>query len=69
MSGGPYPVMMWVHGGGYQQGANIMYPGYFLAGLKDVVVVVPNYRLGVLGKYSFIKTMIFSVIRTYNSYK
>ena len=43
MSGGPYPVMVFLHGGGHQQSANIQYPGHFLAD-KDVVVVVPNYR-------------------------
>lgn len=48
MSGGPYPVMVWFHGGAYQGSANIQYPGHFLA-LRDVVVVVPNYRLGILG--------------------
>jgi carboxylesterase type B len=48
MSGGPYPVMVWFHGGGYTGGANIQYPGHFLAS-HDVVVVVPNYRLGAFG--------------------
>lgn len=45
---GPYPVLVWFHGGSYQLGANIQYPGHFLAG-KGTVVVVPNYRLGILG--------------------
>lgn len=48
-SGAPYPVMMYFHGGGYTGSANIQYPGHFLAG-HDVVVAVPNYRLGALGK-------------------
>jgi carboxylesterase type B len=48
MSGGPYPVMVWFHGGAYLGGANIQYPGHFLAS-HDVVVVVPNYRLGAFG--------------------
>ena len=48
MSGGPYPVMVWFHGGGYYSGANIQYPGHFLASY-GVVVVVPNYRLGIFG--------------------
>jgi len=48
MSGGPYPVMVWFHGGGYTSSANIQYPGYFLAS-RDVVVVVTNYRLGIFG--------------------
>lgn len=49
-SSGPYPVMIWFHGGAFQSSANIQYPGYFLAA-KDVVVVVPNYRLGALGEF------------------
>ena len=48
MSGGPYPVMVWLHGGGNVMGANIQYPGHFFAD-KDVVIVVPNYRLDIFG--------------------
>ena len=48
MSGGPYPVMVWFHGGAYSASANIQYPGYFAAA-EDTVIVVPNYRLGALG--------------------
>lgn len=48
MEGGPYPVMVWFHGGAYLGGANIQYPGHFLASY-GVVVVVPNYRLGAFG--------------------
>jgi len=44
----PLPVMVWFHGGGYQGGGNIQYPGHFLAA-RDVIVVVPNYRVGVFG--------------------
>ena len=39
-------------GGGFQGGANIQYPGHFLAA-KGVIVVVPNYRLGAFGKNIF----------------
>jgi len=46
--GAPYPVMFWIYGGGNQAGANIQYPGHFLAS-KGVVVVVPNYRLNIMG--------------------
>ncbi|CAD5118434.1 DgyrCDS7143 [Dimorphilus gyrociliatus] len=42
------PVFVWFHGGGYGGGANIQYPGHFLAA-KGTVVVVPNYRVGALG--------------------
>ena len=41
--------MFFIYGGAYQQGANIMYLGHFLAA-RDVVVVIPNYRLNILGK-------------------
>jgi len=40
--------MVWIHGGGYQFGANSQYLGHFLAA-KDVIVVIPNYRLGAFG--------------------
>ena len=46
--GAPYPVMVWFYGGGFQGGANIQYPGHFLAA-KGAIVVVPNYRLNVIG--------------------
>ncbi len=44
------PVMVWLHGGGFQRGAGSleMYDGAALAA-KGVVVVTLNYRLGVLG--------------------
>jgi len=44
----PLPVLVWFHGGGYVGGGNIQYPGHFMAA-RDVIVVVPNYRLGVFG--------------------
>ena len=44
------PVMVWIHGGSFQFGANFIYPGYFLAE-HDVVVVTVNYRLGIMGAY------------------
>ena len=43
--------MVYLHGGGYTGSANIQYPGHFQAGY-DVVVAVPNYRLGALGKFN-----------------
>uniref|UniRef100_A0A8R1HYR2 Carboxylic ester hydrolase n=1 Tax=Caenorhabditis japonica TaxID=281687 RepID=A0A8R1HYR2_CAEJA len=46
------PVMVFIHGGGYELGASGDYCAYSLSGtlpLKDVVVVTINYRLGVLG--------------------
>lgn len=48
---GTFPVMFWIHGGGYVQGASNyeLYDGATLAGRFDVVVVTINYRLGPLG--------------------
>jgi len=48
---GTYPVLFWIHGGGYTQGAGSyeMYNGAALASAKDVVVVSINYRLGFFG--------------------
>lgn len=44
----PFPVMVWFHGGAFTGGANIQYPGHFLAN-HNVVVVTVNYRLGSFG--------------------
>ncbi|SRR5579871_265639 len=48
---GKRPVMVWIHGGGYDQGAggSLGYDGAGLAAHQDVVVVSINHRLGVLG--------------------
>ncbi len=48
---GKFPVMVWIHGGGYffGSGANSIYEGTDLATRQDVVVVNFNYRLGSLG--------------------
>ena len=45
-------MMLYFHGGGYWSGANIQYPGHFLA-TRDVVVVVANYRLNLFGERSY----------------
>ena len=48
---GRRPVMVWIHGGGFQTGSGSVpwYHGTRLAEHHDVVVVSINYRLGVLG--------------------
>jgi len=48
---GTYPVMFWIHGGAYTQGAGSyeMYNGASLASAKKVVVVTINYRLDFFG--------------------
>uniref|UniRef100_A0A3Q3XFP6 Carboxylesterase type B domain-containing protein n=1 Tax=Mola mola TaxID=94237 RepID=A0A3Q3XFP6_MOLML len=43
------PVMVWIHGGGFTIGSASMYDGSALAAYQDVVVVLIQYRLGVLG--------------------
>ncbi|CAD5111483.1 DgyrCDS792 [Dimorphilus gyrociliatus] len=43
-----YPVMVYIHGGGYVFSANVQFPCHFLAD-KGVIVVAINYRLGHLG--------------------
>lgn len=47
---GPRPVLVWIHGGGFIQGAGSVpiYDGRALAA-EGIVVVTINYRLGVLG--------------------
>ena len=48
---GPFPVMVWIHGGGYTGGTanSEMYWGDRLADAGDVVLVSMNYRLNVFG--------------------
>ncbi|CAE1324243.1 NLGN [Acanthosepion pharaonis] len=43
-----YPVMVFIHGGGFVAGTSQQYPGYFIAE-RNVVVVTINYRLNALG--------------------
>jgi para-nitrobenzyl esterase len=49
--GGPRPVFVWLHGGGFAVGhaAASLYSGVRLAADADAVVVTVNYRLGSLG--------------------
>eukprot|EP00049_Salpingoeca_infusionum_P005664 m.95101 g.95101 ORF g.95101 m.95101 type:complete len:540 (-) comp13040_c0_seq1:1744-3363(-) len=48
---GVYPVMVWFHGGRYEQGSEgvELYNGKLVADAYNMVVVTVNYRLGVLG--------------------
>ncbi|KAM5262851.1 acylcarnitine hydrolase-like [Ctenodactylus gundi] len=45
-------VMVWIHGGALVGGSASMYDGSMLAAVEDVVIVVIQYRLGVLGFFS-----------------
>ncbi|XP_056596266.1 uncharacterized protein ces2b [Triplophysa dalaica] len=46
------PVMVWIHGGGFVLGSASMFDGHVLAAYQDVVVVLIQYRLGLLGFFS-----------------
>lgn len=50
----PRPVMVFVHGGGFNSGSGSLplYEGTHLSATQDVVVVTLNYRLGPLGFFS-----------------
>ena len=45
------PVMVWLHGGGFDSGTSAWNPGMALA-KKDVVVVSVNHRLNILGFFN-----------------
>lgn len=48
----PLPVIVWLYGGGFEVGENtrdLHGPDYFMK--KNVVLVIPNSRVGALGKY------------------
>ena len=48
-SGHKLPVMVWIHGNGFISGAGSLYDAQQLANSGQVVVVSPNYRLGIFG--------------------
>ena len=52
---GPFPVMVWFHGGGYLAGSvsQVLYNGAELARSQNVVVVNAAYRLGAMGFADF----------------
>uniref|UniRef100_A0A8C0ZRZ8 Carboxylic ester hydrolase n=1 Tax=Castor canadensis TaxID=51338 RepID=A0A8C0ZRZ8_CASCN len=50
--GSNLPVMVWIHGGALVIGMASLYDGSMLAAFEDVVVVIIQYRLGVLGFFS-----------------
>jgi carboxylesterase type B len=44
-----HAVMVWIHGGGFREGAGSQYDGSFIAAYGNVIVVTVNYRLGLFG--------------------
>ncbi|KAG1938284.1 uncharacterized protein ces2b [Pimephales promelas] len=46
------PVMVWIHGGGFSVASASIFDGHVLAAYQDVVVVLIQYRLGLLGFFS-----------------
>nr|XP_061813045.1 carboxylesterase 5A-like [Nerophis lumbriciformis] len=47
--GDKLPVMVWLHGGGLVMGAASQYDGTPLTAYENIVVVIVQYRLGILG--------------------
>ena len=47
-----FPVMVWIHGGGFVMGSVKDYYANKLM-KRDVILVTIQYRLGILGKYNF----------------
>uniref|UniRef100_A0A8C2X1Y1 Carboxylic ester hydrolase n=1 Tax=Cyclopterus lumpus TaxID=8103 RepID=A0A8C2X1Y1_CYCLU len=47
--GDKVPVMVWIHGGGLSMGAASQYDGAPLAAYENIVMVIIQYRLGILG--------------------
>uniref|UniRef100_A0A8C5I1H6 Carboxylesterase type B domain-containing protein n=1 Tax=Gouania willdenowi TaxID=441366 RepID=A0A8C5I1H6_GOUWI len=43
------PVMVWIYGGGLTTGSASLYDGSALAAYEDVVVVLIQFRVGLLG--------------------
>lgn len=46
------PVMVWIHGGGFATGSAAFYDASPMAAYEGVVIVVIQYRLGMLGFFS-----------------
>lgn len=51
-AGGRKPVMVWLHGGGFIEGAGSDFDARHLATTGGVIVVTVNYRLGVFGLFA-----------------
>ena len=59
------PVMVWIHGGGWQFGSAESYNGAALSKYGDVVVVILSYRPGInkhVGTHFFERLLIVQAI-------
>lgn len=56
---GKRPVLVWLHGGGFEagSGSNMLYDGTNLARRGDVVAVTINHRLGIFGHCALAEAM------------
>ncbi|XP_074059023.1 pyrethroid hydrolase Ces2e-like isoform X2 [Macrotis lagotis] len=50
--GARLPVMVWIHGGGLRFGSASIFDGSILSAYQNVIVVIIQYRLGILGFFS-----------------
>lgn len=48
-----YPVIVFIQGESYEWNSGNAYDGSVLSSYGQVIVVTLNYRLGILGKFSF----------------
>lgn len=51
------PVVMFIHGGGYDWGSGNAYEGTLISSYANVVFVTINFRLGILGEWSFVHSL------------
>jgi carboxylesterase type B len=54
----PHPVMVYFHGGSNKIGSGNYFDGHVLA-MLGVVVVVPNFRLGPVGKLQQLSKIVY----------
>ncbi|KAG2469643.1 EST3 Carboxylesterase, partial [Polypterus senegalus] len=55
-------VMIWIHGGSFIFGGAVQYDGSALAAYENVVVVVIQYRLGIMGFFRWGRSIVVRVV-------
>ena len=64
-----YTVMIWIHGGGYQFGAGLIFdPTNFVSYIEDIIIITFNYRLATLG-FLYDNTFNTGLLYSSTSYK